>query len=104
MIRRPPRSTRTDTLLPYTWLFRSEASTAPRVLHRVRHRVHVGGRSNVRHHDAVRPHIEARVDEGGVVIGNADQGGQGSAMRGAEGKRERLDPEDRKSTRLNSSH
>src|SRR3546814_4174883 len=35
----------------------------------------------------------SRVDEGGVVIGNADQGGQGSAMRGAEGKRERLDPE-----------
>src|SRR3546814_4012864 len=26
MIRRPPRSTRTDTLLPYTTLFRSESS------------------------------------------------------------------------------
>src|SRR3546814_1177131 len=26
MIRRPPRSTRTDTLLPYTTLFRSDAS------------------------------------------------------------------------------
>src|SRR3546814_12521352 len=25
MVRRPPRSTRTDTLLPYTTLFRSEA-------------------------------------------------------------------------------
>src|SRR3546814_16246818 len=32
MIRRPPRSTRTDTLLPYTTLFRSEAQ----------HRVHAG--------------------------------------------------------------
>src|SRR3546814_4938438 len=69
------------------------AGAAPRGFPRVRHRVNVGGLSNVRHHDAVRPHIEARVDEGGVVIGNADQGGQGSAMRGAEGKRERLDPE-----------
>src|SRR3546814_13604060 len=30
MIRRPPRSTRTDTLFPYTTLFRSEANiTAP---------------------------------------------------------------------------
>src|SRR3546814_9030620 len=29
MIRRPPRSTRTDTLFPYTTLFRSEASWAP---------------------------------------------------------------------------
>src|SRR3546814_12048069 len=29
MIRRPPRSTRTDTLFPYTTLFRSSASTRP---------------------------------------------------------------------------
>src|SRR3546814_14985586 len=30
MIRRPPRSTRTDTLFPYTTLFRSDASWALR--------------------------------------------------------------------------
>src|SRR3546814_9384009 len=30
MIRRPPRSTRTDTLFPYTTLFRSPADAAPR--------------------------------------------------------------------------
>src|SRR3546814_6511366 len=29
MIRRPPRSTRTDTLFPYTTLFRSRSSCAP---------------------------------------------------------------------------
>src|SRR3546814_2302511 len=29
MIRRPPRSTRTDTLFPYTTLFRSQASNPP---------------------------------------------------------------------------
>src|SRR3546814_1294864 len=29
MIRRPPRSTRTDTLFPYTTLFRSFLGTAP---------------------------------------------------------------------------
>src|SRR3546814_2873525 len=29
MIRRPPRSTRTDTLFPYTTLFRSENSACP---------------------------------------------------------------------------
>src|SRR3546814_11215149 len=33
MIRRPPRSTRTDTLFPYTTLFRS-ASTRPTTTHR----------------------------------------------------------------------
>src|SRR3546814_13392268 len=31
MIRRPPRSTRTDTLFPYTTLFRSARPTSPRV-------------------------------------------------------------------------
>src|SRR3546814_11398846 len=31
MIRRPPRSTRTDTLFPYTTLFRSTAPTARRL-------------------------------------------------------------------------
>src|SRR3546814_10213437 len=30
MIRRPPRSTRTDTLFPYTTLFRSPPCTRPR--------------------------------------------------------------------------
>src|SRR3546814_12880181 len=29
MIRRPPRSTRTDTLIPYTTLFRSEVTLPP---------------------------------------------------------------------------
>src|SRR3546814_3644212 len=31
MIRRPPRSTRTDTLFPYTTRFRSEMAKMPRV-------------------------------------------------------------------------
>src|SRR3546814_6262628 len=37
MIRRPPRSTRTDTLFPYTTLFRSDASSAPDVAGHVHH-------------------------------------------------------------------
>src|SRR3546814_8551235 len=32
MIRRPPRSTRTDTLFPYTTLFRSDAQLVQRAL------------------------------------------------------------------------
>src|SRR3546814_2051974 len=37
MIRRPPRSTRTDTLFPYTTLFRSAEGVeeGPRLVHRV---------------------------------------------------------------------
>src|SRR3546814_3788596 len=34
MIRRPPRSTRTDTLFPYTTLFRSVTSSRRRAWHR----------------------------------------------------------------------
>src|SRR3546814_1276917 len=37
MIRRPPRSTRTDTLFPYTTLFRSLVHHDPRVRHRHAH-------------------------------------------------------------------
>src|SRR3546814_15391000 len=37
MIRRPPRSTRTDTLFPYTTLFRSDAAAPPH-LYRLRYR------------------------------------------------------------------
>src|SRR3546814_1561303 len=40
MIRRPPRSTRTDTLFPYTTLFRSR-SPEPVVAERVQQRIHV---------------------------------------------------------------
>src|SRR3546814_4192227 len=39
MIRRPPRSTRTDTLFPYTTLFRSSNSMTEKVAHRPPRRV-----------------------------------------------------------------
>src|SRR3546814_11025783 len=53
MIRRPPRSTRTDTLFPYTTLFRSDfigIGTAIRA-HDQRHKnaARTNGRKNVRH-------------------------------------------------------
>src|SRR3546814_20284523 len=38
MIRGPPRSTRTDTLFPYTTLFRSAAGTTARERHRATRR------------------------------------------------------------------
>src|SRR3546814_5087136 len=44
MIRRPPRSTRTDTLVPYTTLFRSCRCPAPRLDdRRLRHGSRQGG-------------------------------------------------------------
>src|SRR3546814_9930811 len=44
MIRRPPRSTRTDTLFPYTSLFRSRALERIGVGHRPRHRTGIDGK------------------------------------------------------------
>src|SRR3546814_16754777 len=69
MRRRPPRSTRTDTLFPYTTLFRS-------------------------------PHREEGPQAGqDLVRGNA-----GNGLAGGQGAADPLGREDRKSTRLNSSH
>src|SRR3546814_18292150 len=71
MIRRPPRSTRTDTLFPYTTLFRSESvKWTPRLQASHRHRRDERNGAHLQAADAVGLHIL----------------------------------EDRKSTRLNSSH
>src|SRR3546814_13973651 len=79
MIRRPPRSTRTDTLFPYTTLFRSR-------------RVPGGGPVPVLR-AAARPVPGARAPAPGRRGGDRLRRGQ----RG-------LPQQDRKSTRLNSSH
>src|SRR3546814_7160866 len=50
MIRRPPRSTRTDTLFPYTTLFRSALPAWPAVLGRHRHRRGAGAAAHRRAH------------------------------------------------------
>src|SRR3546814_12849029 len=99
MIRRPPRSTRTDTLFPYTTLFRSDAELvvgAGEVLLRrsareaaIESAHHLGAQEGLlrvslrdredRHAVVERPHVLVRLHTL------------------ADGK-------DRKSTRLNSSH
>src|SRR3546814_15858213 len=48
MLRRPPRSTRTDTLFPYTTLFRSGAACAARTWPTARRRRSGSGRSGKR--------------------------------------------------------
>src|SRR3546814_20019899 len=75
MIRRPPRSTRTDTLFPYTTLFRSP-------------------------HDAVQGQVgqESRRRVGGALYLSGAASGRRAALSGD------ACAGDRKSTRLNSSH
>src|SRR3546814_3757532 len=55
MIRRPPRSTRTDTLFPYTTLFRS-------LSHRALTRQDLRCRQRVRHLATARDHRPANTD------------------------------------------
>src|SRR3546814_14618820 len=89
MIRRPPRSTRTDTLFPYTTLFRSEDGREGAA----------GGLGHPRRGD---PRAS------GAAESRADPASSGHPGVRADPDRRQGDPAasagDRKSTRLNSSH
>src|SRR3546814_1312887 len=120
MIRRPPRSTRTYTLLPYTTLFRAEfllAKPLPRRVGggQVEFGVQFRAPGAMADHAAVRAlagQEAQRVDQqrlaGAGFAGNDGQAGaefefgrrdDGEITDGEVGKHA-----DRKSTRLNSSH
>src|SRR3546814_16046829 len=79
MIRRPPRSTRTDTLFPYTTLFRSTAPRAEQVVVEADEKAHDAGLVLARHiddraiaRDAGRPAVAGAVLEIEIIaIGTA---------------------------------
>src|SRR3546814_19954314 len=89
MIRRPTRATRTDTLFPYTTLFRSAGSLAWRGAGAGRADAEPG----VALAAASRPRDPLRPDQS-AFRGDAGGRSAGGSPRGT----------DRKSTRLNSSH
>src|SRR3546814_13988434 len=97
MVRRPPRSTRTDTLLPYTTLFRSlDRYAAAVVAHRHRS---VGGEAQL---DPACLAGDGLVH--GVVQDLGDQMMQRPLVGAADIHARSAAHRDRKSTRLNSSH
>src|SRR3546814_6543501 len=113
MIRRPPRSTRSDTLFPYTTLFRSTAqhldalyveeggrarTAAPDrdFVHRDRHRAFGCGRVRLRSDAA-----DIGLGLADIIFGHRHARGDRSDIKNI-GDTEFF--EDRKSTRLNSSH
>src|SRR3546814_20421885 len=114
MIRRPPRSTRTDTLFPYTTLFRSPYfMVAPKALKRDGNNptlLYGYGGFEI----SLTPNYSASVgrgwlSQGGVyVLANIRGGGEygprwhQAALR--EHRNKAYEDLDRKSTRLNSSH
>src|SRR3546814_19895955 len=91
MTRRPPRSTRTDTLFPDTSLFRSFAST---------NRFLAGSKQAERDLLGGRTAGQAIQQAGGALTGTQPLGGVAPAAPAAPA----LPTQDRKSTRLNSSH
>src|SRR3546814_7269567 len=86
MIRRPPRSTRTDTLVPYTTLFRSSALD--------------GGDAGAQDRPYRKDARFARHRSGASTGDDASP----RLPRRAVYRHQRLGGGDRKSTRLNSSH
>src|SRR3546814_6218734 len=90
MIRRPPRSTRTDTLFPYTTLFRSGGEVALALHHRQAHQCLGAGEEH-----------PAAVERVLVVEGNRPQSHRRKSLPAVPAPGPCVD---RKSTRLNSSH
>src|SRR3546814_18204364 len=107
MIRRPPRSTRTDTLCPYTTLFRSFRRKAPIA-------VVAAEEENERHRAGRRARregtVETVVDPAAIIAATAASLSVSDILRWpaddqvSEYRTPDLYAIDRKSTRLNSSH
>src|SRR3546814_6785295 len=100
MIRRPPRSTRTDTLFPYTTLFRSQSLIGLTGFGRL-----LGPRERLDEAlvgaDAIDMGIDAQLVDQPLVIKPRSAAPAGAVRVDGSGKW--VTP-DRKSTRLNSSH
>src|SRR3546814_11132811 len=99
MIRRPPRSTRTDTLFPYTTLFRS---MAVHVTDKATQIAVLEGRNLIEHYVS-RPSDDVSQIHGNIYLGkvqNVLPGMEAAFVDIATPK----NAVDRKSTRLNSSH
>src|SRR3546814_8515487 len=107
MIRRPPRSTRTDTLFPYTTLFRS-ARVDEVQHHDIAAEISKGdglslrsAKRKVRCLSVHRLEVLLPVAQHRLQVFNGVRGYSGAA---AHCERQDQRRQDRKSTRLNSSH
>src|SRR3546814_10495856 len=110
MIRRPPRSTRTDTLFPYTTLFRSEDTDGSEAITSVTVTIDAGTLEL----GAGAPAGSSLIDNGGgsytLQVTDPDHYADAIAAlqvevpAGYEGTVNGTISVDRKSTRLNSSH
>src|SRR3546814_1755064 len=108
MIRLPPRSTRTDTLFPYTTLFRSTFDFRHRRLRPERHEVdsteHAGDRPANWPVAAPDPVSERAVAHDHLDIAILEIGDKPPSPTQPRGEFTLALQGDRKSTRLNSTH
>src|SRR3546814_4793786 len=117
MIRRPPRSTRTDTLFPYTTLFRSPSSIQTqasrlglprRSEESDRHRRRWTRRDREDLDDIVRtmtlPSGKIPIEQVAERVGRSVDAVASRLLADLANPADLLDRIDRKSTRLNSSH
>src|SRR3546814_1498352 len=104
MIRRPPRSTRTDTLFPYTTLFRSEAVHGDAVGGEVVGEAARHGGDGALRRRRVQPVLDAGMRREAADVEDRAAAGRADMRRRRLGAEERALDRDRTSTRLNSSH
>src|SRR3546814_17574566 len=106
MIRRPPRSTRTDTLFPYTTLFRSPRSGIPRLATSKERRLDGGYQKGGSSPSGSRPvYVAECLDHGcgGIGIARicaetvADESKPGSSVRCSKSSTRATGRRDRKS-------
>src|SRR3546814_8988471 len=72
MIRRPPRSTRTDTLFPYTTLFRSQQQVEAGFLQRIDRRRGIAGNRHLAEAQRVQ-HRRQRCGGRGVILNRSEE-------------------------------
>src|SRR3546814_17307722 len=84
MIRRPPRSTRTDTLFPYTTLFRS-GDLEPEQMRFLDSSAHLVGRKIARDLDDARAFLECLAHHAAPGVGTIDLRRIIGAMAGDHG-------------------
>src|SRR3546814_1379749 len=103
MLRRPPRSTRTDTLFPYTTLFRSYL-VVPVLVHPdgIEGRGHAARPHDLDAMGAAPEFLARRLDAAVDAVGDHAHRADHAARTGSEFMLAVV--QDRKSTRLNSSH
>src|SRR3546814_7790473 len=113
MIRRPPRSTRTDTLFPYTTLFRSQGLLGRPAIRRSKESRRAGRDAKEPRMSSSTADIVRRLGENAEAVcrrylGNGRREGHYWMVGNIHNERGRSLyvrlPSDRKSTRLNSSH